>query len=273
MDDMGATLDRWYGTIIDFLPNLLLIALILVVTLFAARRVQGIVRRASGRTEAPPELINLLGRMARIGVLALGGLLVLNQLNLSGAFMSFIAGLGIAGIIIAFALQDIVKNFAAGVLLLMMRPFRLGDEVKIGAFEGRVMEVQLRATVLKANNGDEVLIPNADVYTTAIIIKNRYDLHRQDIELSVPAEIDLAQARAALMQAIADVPGIAGDPAPVVIATGFDGQAAKIEVRFWTDGRANNADAVKTDAIAAIRRALDQADGDTATRRHGDAAT
>jgi small conductance mechanosensitive channel len=252
-------LNQWYDRAIASLPNLILIAIILVVTMILSRRTQGFVRNFSERTQAPPEVIDLAGRAARFAVVALGTLLVLDRLNLSGAVLSFIAGLGIFGIIIGFALQDIVKQFAAGVLLLMLRPFRIGDEVKIGAFEGRVIQVQLRATVLKTDGGNEVLIPNAEVYSTAIINRSRYSLHRHAITLSVPPAADLARTRAALAQALAGVPGVSPNPAPAIVATGMADNAVQLEARFWIDEHAQSAEAVSTGAIAALRRGLEQA--------------
>jgi small conductance mechanosensitive channel len=257
---MRAMLDDLREKAIAFWPTLLIIALILLVTIVVSRRTQGLVRRLSSRTQAPPELIDLLGRLGRFVVLAVGILLVLDRLNLSGPVLGFVASLGIAGIILGFALQDIVKQFAAGVLLLMLRPFRVGDDVKIGAFQGQVMEVQLRATVLKTVNGDEVLIPNADVYSTAIVNQTRYDVHRHDILLAVPPEADLERTRAAIAQALAGVPGIVAEPAPVVVATGLDGQSARVEVRFWLAEQGGIADGVKTAAVAAIRQALSASD-------------
>src|SRR5262245_27673216 len=136
--DLQAIVRDWFDATVRFVPNLLLIADILVVTIVAARRSQGVVTHLTGRTEAPREIADLLGRMVRIAVLLIGVILVLGQLGFGQAVLSFVAGLGIAGIVIGFALQDIVKHFAAGVLLLMLRPFRIGDEVRIGAFEGYV---------------------------------------------------------------------------------------------------------------------------------------
>jgi small-conductance mechanosensitive channel len=259
---MQSILNRWLDNAIAFLPTLLAIGVILILTRIISRRTQGLVLRMTERTQAPPEIIDLLGRLARFVVLAIGLLLVLERLNLSGPVLGFVASLGIAGIIIGFALQDIVKQFAAGVLLLMLRPFRVGDEVKIGAFEGRVTQVQLRATVLKTINGDEVLIPNADVYSTAIVNQSRYTLHRHDIALTIPPEADLGRTRSTITQAIAEVPGIAANPAPSIVATGLEGQAAKLEVRFWTDGQGNSAETVKTGVIAAIRGGLARAEGE-----------
>jgi len=251
-------LTDWYTRTVQFLPNLIAIAIILLFTIILSRRSQSFVRHFSERSQAPPEIIDLFGRAARFAVVALGMLLVLDRLNLSGAVLSFIAGLGIFGIIMGFALQDIVKQFAAGVLLLMLRPFRVGDDVKIGNFEGRVLQVQLRATVLKTDGGDEVLIPNADVYSTAIINASRYDLHRHSITLAVPPDADLARTRAALTQALGSVPGVASNPPPTIVATGITDTTVQLQVRFWVDERANSPDIVTTGVIAALRRALEE---------------
>jgi len=268
---MGATLNNWTDNTFSFLPSLLIIAIILIATRIIARRTQRLVQRLAARTQAPPGIVDLLGRLARFGIVALGALLVLDRLGWSQAALSFLAGLGIVGIAIGFALQDIVKQLAAGVLLLMLRPFNIGDYVKIGLFEGHVTQVQLRATVLKTAHGDEVLIPNADVYTTAITNSSRYQLRRHDIPLTLPPATDLAQTRAALIQAVGEIPGVIDNPAPAIVATSMDGQAPKLEVRFWVDERARDVDAVKTGVIAAIQQALaqpgsEEVTGDKVTR-------
>jgi small-conductance mechanosensitive channel len=258
--DLEMIMRDWSEAVVRFLPNLLLIALILVVTIVVSRRSQGLVARLAGSTQAPREIADLLGRIARIGVLLLGAVLALGQLGFGQAVLSFVAGLGIAGIVIGFALQDIVKHFAAGVLLLMLRPFRIGDQVRIGAFEGQVQDVQLRATVLKTAIGDEVLIPNADVYNSAIVNLSRYELRCHSVSLKAPPGIDLERARAALGQALAEAPGVADTPPPSVVATGLADAAATLELRFWVDERGHGPETVKTAVIAAALRALAQAE-------------
>jgi small conductance mechanosensitive channel len=197
----------------------------------------------------------------------------LDRLGWSQAALSFLAGLGIVGIAIGFALQDIVKQFAAGVLLLMLRPFNIGDNVKIGAFEGNVMQVQLRATVLKTADGNEVLIPNADVYTTAITNHSRYQLRRHDIPLNLTPVPDLTRTSAALSQAAQSVPGVVDNPAPQIVALGIDGAVLKVEVRCWIDERASNVEAVKTAVIAAVQQALVEPSGEGLRERMGDGET
>ncbi|HEU5098465.1 MAG TPA: mechanosensitive ion channel family protein [Roseiflexaceae bacterium] len=270
---MGATLTQWYHNTFEFLPNLLLIVLILLMTRIFSRRTQGLVQRMAGRTQAPPGVVDLLGRLARFAILALGFLLVLDRLGWSQAALSFLAGLGIVGIAIGFALQDIVKQFAAGVLLLMLRPFNIGDNVKIGAFEGNVIQVQLRATVLKTADGNEVLIPNADVYTTAITNHSRYQLRRHDIPLNLTPAPDLARTSAVLAQAAQTIPGVADNPAPQVVAAGIDGQVLKLEVRCWIDERASNVEAVKTAVITAVQQALAEPSDGTERGRQSEEET
>jgi small conductance mechanosensitive channel len=116
--------------------------------------------------------------------------------------------------------------------------------------------VQLRATVLKTHNGDEVLIPNAEVYTTTVTNVSRYDLHRHDIAISLPPQADPLRASASITQALGEIAGIAASPAPAVVAVGFDAQAVKLEVRFWIDERASDTDAVTTAVVAAIHKAI-----------------
>lgn len=251
-------ISAWIGAVIDFLPDLLLIALILGLTLIISHRMQSLARQFARRTQAPPEIGDLLARIVRPGIMAIGGLLVLGRLGLSDAVLSFIAGLGIAGIVIGFALQDIVKQFAAGVLLLMLRPFHIGDEVQIGAYNGQVIDVQLRATILKTELGDEVLIPNADVYTTAIINMSRYNLRRHTVTLSVPSSLDLEHVRGELTRAITKAPGLAVNPAPSVIGIGLNGGSVKLDVRFWIDKRSHDPGATTTEVIDIARRVLEQ---------------
>src|SRR5215472_9207079 len=112
--DLRAIVQEWFESSVRFVPNLLLIAAILLATIVVSRRSQGLVRRLAGGTQAPREVADLLGRIVRIGVVLIGVVLALGQLGFGQAVLSFVAGLGIAGIVIGFALQDIVKHFAAG---------------------------------------------------------------------------------------------------------------------------------------------------------------
>lgn len=256
--DPAALSREWLGAAVGFLPTLLLILVILLIAMFAAQRSQAVVQGVATRAKMPAEIGVLAGRMVRIGVFVLAAMLILDKLEFGTAVTSFVAGLGITSIVVGFALQDIVKQFAAGVLLVVLRPFRVGDCIKVSSFEGRVEEIQLRATVLKTIEGDEVFIPNADVYNNALVNKTRYHLHRSTLALHVPRGAALEQVREQVLKAAA-VPGVSETPAPALVALGLDESKITLELRVWINTHTADPDAVMTQVIGAVRAALDGA--------------
>lgn len=241
---MQPLLERWrdlQATLIGQIPEILLALIVLAIALLIDERVQLAVERIVGRRDGQRELARLLGRIARIGVVIVALLIIVSIFQWYPLLASFVASLGIAGLIIAFALQDITKNFAAGVLLLLLRPFRLEDQIRVRDFEGTVTDISLRATTLRTADGTEVLVPNADVYISPIINYTRYPLRRYHIALTLPAEVaaDVAQPR--LQAALAQLPGVEPHPAPAVRVTGIAGENLTLDAAFWI--RSNHPDA------------------------------
>lgn len=256
--DPAALAREWFGAAVGFLPTLLLILLILLVAMFVAGRSQRVVAGVAERARLPSEMAVLAVRVVRIGVFVLAAMLILDKLQFGTAVTSFVAGLGITSIVVGFALQDIVKQFAAGVLLVVLRPFRVGECIKVNGFEGRVEEIQLRATVLKTVEGDEVFIPNADVYNNALVNKSRYHLHRSVLALHIPRGADLEKVRAGMLKAVAAVPGVVETPAPALVATALDADKISLELRVWINTHQSDPDSVMTAVIGAARAALDK---------------
>jgi small conductance mechanosensitive channel len=244
---------RWGRTLLDQIPNMIQALLVALLALYIARRLQRAVEQLFGRERRHRELGRLLGRLVRIAVLVGGLLLVLGIFNQTQILASFLASLGIFGLLIAFALQDITKNFAAGILLLVQRPFALDDRIRVREYEGVVTDVSLRATVIRTTDGHEVLIPNADVYSGAITNLTRYPLRRQTIPLVLPLEIDGEAARDALEAALRRVPQIEREPAPVVAATGVTAAEQQFEARFWIKATLPELPAVVSAAVAELQ--------------------
>lgn len=249
---MQELITGWTNTIALFLPRLFLIAIIITLTLLIARSIRRAVIGIFRRIGVPIDVSTMLGRIARLLVLMLGALLTFQVLGWGEAVSSFIAGLGVVGLVVGFALQDIVKQFLSGILLLLFRPFRVGDDVQVSTFSGQVMDVTLSATVLKTVAGDEVLIPNDDVYTNAIINRSRYHLRRHTVAVSIPRTRDLKAAQTELLNLLVHVPGVKADPPPTIVGIGLDRITVQLEVRFWVDERTHNAATVTTDVIVAI---------------------
>lgn len=249
--------NHWGKTLLAASPKIVGAIIVLVIALMiddrARHTVENLLRRRGHR-----ELGRLLGRLVRLGILLLGLLVVLGIFQQTGIVASFIASLGIVGLIIAFALQDITKQFAAGVLLLVQRPFRLDDRIKVGAFEGTVTDISLRAIALHTADGHEVLIPNADVYSGAITNLTRYPQRRITVPFVLPATLDPLIVLPRLESILRETPGLSHDAQakpPTIAVVSLGKEDINCEARFWVPA-ANDTTALITAATVRLHQAL-----------------
>ena len=246
----------WGKTLLHEIPHIIQALLVVAVTLYAAGRTQRAVERISGLDHRRRELARLLGRLVRIAVLVAGLLIVVSIFDQTRLLASFIASLGIVGLLVAFALQDITKNFAAGVLLLIQRPFGLDDRIRIGVNEGVVTDISLRATVLRTTEGHEVLIPNADVFSSTIINLTRYPLRRHSVVVTLPLDADTQASRETLEAALRDVPGLEREPQPHIASTAVGKDDQQFEARFWIKSAAPETPAIVSAVTFALQEAV-----------------
>ena len=136
----------------------------------------------------------VLARLIGAGTLLLGFLVAFSIVAPSFQAADLIKILGIGGVAIGFAFQNILQNFLAGLLLLWSEPFRVGDEIKLDTFEGEVEEIQTRATIVKTYDERRVVIPNADLFTRAVIVNTALEGRRWEYDQSKEcAALDGAQ--------------------------------------------------------------------------------
>lgn len=257
IDTLAASFDGWLTMLIRYLPRIVAAVIVLVVTLVGARWFGEWVQRGLRRVRGlPASAVGLLTSMARAAALVLGLLAVLQVLDLGQIVVSAIASLGIVGLIVGFALQDVTKQFASGMILLLTRPFDIGDTIRIGVHEGTVVNLQLRVTVLKTAGGDEVLIPNADVYASTVYNMSRYPQRRLAVPFTLPQTEQIEALRAQILSEVAKLPGVLADPPPSVVSTGAVDQKISAEVRFWMARDATKQDEAMTQVIALVSRAL-----------------
>ncbi|TFH35005.1 MAG: mechanosensitive ion channel, partial [Anaerolineales bacterium] len=156
------------SAIVAFLPRLGFALLVYLIGRWISSWATRILRRRLSKQKADEELIILLEMFTRWGIQALGIVLALEQLA-PGRLSTLLAGLGIAGVTIGFALQDVAKNFIAGVLLLLSRPFEIGDTIQVSGYTGKVLVINLRSTEMREVDGRFVIIPNTEVFAKPIV--------------------------------------------------------------------------------------------------------
>src|ERR687891_2098139 len=176
--------DYWPNFVDSFIkgiPNLLTALAIFIVSLYLARILSNILRRALQRRRAPAGVIHLLAELTLWSVIVAG---IISALQRFFNVTAFLTGLGILGFTVGFALQDVMKNFASGVILLLQQPFHVGETIGVKGFDGTVLAIDLRATEMRAADGRVVILPNADVLANPIINYSRANERRGGFSLS-----------------------------------------------------------------------------------------
>lgn len=234
---MLQTLETLWKQFLNLLPNLAFALLILLASIYLARQVKRILERALQRREANPEITTLLTMTTQWTLVILG---IITALQRFFDVTAFLTGLGIIGFSIGFALQEILKNFAAGIILLLQQPFKVGDAIEVSSYSGVVQTINIRTTELRTFDGRMVIIPNADLLTNTIVNLSRADRRRIDIQIGVEYQSDLQKAQEALQVALQGIPGILTDPPPIIISETFGDSAIHLRAYFWIDLEASN---------------------------------
>lgn len=226
---------RNYGQeFITKLPALTFALLIFLIFWLAAKIEKIIASRITNKLKNKEkiEVTVLIDRLIRVGVLVLGGIvaLIVAGVNLTALFTS----LGLVGFALGFALRDLIKNFLAGIIILIQRPFVIGDQIEIDQHEGVVSAIEARFTVLKTFDGEQVLIPNADIISKAVIRKTAYEFRRSKIEICLEYKVDLKKLIKRFGTVIRETEGVLEKPEPKVFLDSFEEGKIKLIFFFWT---------------------------------------
>ena len=251
---MGAMWD-WITTHWDeewarFVEGLLLLLVAIVLAGFVRRTA----RNQLKRTHVDPQVILLVSRMAYLATVLLGIIAFFTRWFGNSALV--FGGFGFFALAVSLAFQDILKNFIAGLFLLIERPFRLGDEITVDNHTGIVENIEMRATTLRTSEGEQVITPNSLVYTGTIINRTRYPTRLFTLTAKVPTGVTLDGLVERLKEQIQSRPDIAKDPAPHVgLQPNVDG-GLTLEIRYWLDYRRNDPLAVQAAVGQQIYQAI-----------------
>ena len=146
---------------------------------------------------------------------------------------SFIAIIGAAGLAIGMALQGTLQNFAGGVILLLLKPFRVGDYIECKSYKGYVRDIRIFHTIIRPFNGRTIIVPNSELATTSLTNHTREPQIRLDVEASVAYGTDLAFAKQVLEQVVNDDPMILKDPIPKIAVKELNNSSVDFALWLW----------------------------------------
>ena len=251
------TLQELLVRLVNAVPALISALVIFFLSLYIAGLSRRAVLRALKLRNANAQVTEMLMKLTQWSVLTMGTIIALQQVGFN--VTAFLAGLGIVGFTIGFALQDVSKNFISGLLLLIQQPFNIGETIEVTGFTGKVVAIDMRATEIHTGDGRVVLIPNANVFTNPITNHSRTGARRVDLVLKVTSDNDLEAVREAVLQASSSVPGLREQPPPVVNFSTIEFHTVEMQVYYWIDTNQTDLLLARDAGLTAIKRALDPA--------------
>jgi small conductance mechanosensitive channel len=215
------------------LPNIAIAVVLFLILFFVARLVKAIIVRGNRRTGRAENLGLVLGRLTQWFIVAWGALLALSIVIPTFQAGDLVQLLGIGSVAIGFAFRDILQNFLAGILILVTQPFRIGDQIIVGSYEGTVEDIHTRATFLRTYDGRRVVIPNADLFTDSVTVNTAFDTRRMQYDVGVSYDADLDRAKRLIVEAMSSIDGILADPAPDALVVDLGDSAVIVRARWW----------------------------------------
>jgi len=259
VDLLVRTLRGMAAGFIERLPHIAIGLVVLLLFYVAGRVARRAAHVAGQRTRLDVRLADVFGTLA-VAVLTILGVLVASVI----VFPTFtpgslVQGLGITSVAVGFAFKDILQNFFAGVLILLRKPFVVGDQIRVKEFEGTVESINTRSTRLKTYDGERVVLPNGEVYTSSILVRTAYDRRRVRFTVGIGYPDALDEARATIMRVVERAEGVLGDPGPWVYVDELAPSSVNFAVYFWTESHQANVLAVRDRVATAVKQALDAA--------------
>ena len=252
---LGAIQSRWTqlsALFVSYSLSVLGAILLIVAGYFIAGLVERAISRGLRRIRGfDATLTQFFSTIARYVVLALVLVMVLGQFGVQTA--SIIAAIGAVGLAIGLALQGTLQNIAAGIMLLVLRPFRVGEYVQVGAVAGTIEDIGLFASRLRTADGIYLLAPNSTLWNEPVLNFSRNAARRTDITIGIGYEDDIGLAMQTLLDLAREEPRVKDNPAPEAFVGALGDSAVTVTLRYWTataDTFATNGDLTRRAKLA-----------------------
>jgi len=252
------TIRRMGNSLIASVPRLVAATIVLVIVYFVAKGIRALIARAARRDGAHRVLEQALGRIVQAIVVLIGLLLAMTVAFPSFTAANFVSSLGIGGVAIGFAFKDIFQNFLAGLLLLITKPFNVGDEIRFREYEGTVEDIQTRATYLRTSDHRRIVIPNSDLFVNSVTVNTATKQLRIQSEVRISYADDIDRAKQIIAEIMVATEGVAPDPKGDVIVAELAPTFVLLKARWWVDPRASSA-VIQDRLLAAIKQRLEAA--------------
>jgi small conductance mechanosensitive channel len=231
LNDYQEYLKKGLDYILEFLPNLITAGIILLVGLWIIRMINKVVHRFFEKHDYDQALETFLQSLIKMGLKLLLFVLVVMQLGVPGS--SLVAMVGAAGLAVGLALQGSLANFAGGVLILLFKPFKVGDFISAQGVDGTVKEISIFTTKINTFGNQVAIVPNGQLSNNNIINYNAEKTRRNKIDVGIGYGSNIKKAKDILLEICAADKRILKDPAPEVYVGELADSSVNLTLRFW----------------------------------------
>ena len=218
---------------VAFLPKLIAAVLILWLGMKLAKWLKKVIVRSLDKRNAEPSLKSFLGSLVDVLLKAMVIIMAMDVIGIKAT--SFIALLGAMGLAIGMALQGTLQNFAGGVIILLMKPFKVGDYIECGSYKGYIKEIRIFHTIMRPFNGRIIIIPNSDLATKSLINHTKEPQIRLDVVASVAYGTDLKKAKEVLWEVVNADPRVHHDfKEPIIAVSELNTSSVDLTLWLWT---------------------------------------
>lgn len=231
LEDFEHYVSGFIERLIAFIPDLIGALIILVIGWWMIKIILKYVRKIFQKQGHDKALENFIITILNWGLKIMLFIMVVNQIGIQTT--SLIAALGAAGLAVGLALQGSLSNFAGGVLIILLKPFRLGDWIEVDGVSGSVKEITLFYTKLNTFGNQLAVLPNGTLSNNEVINYSGEGIRRDAITIRLTYNSDIKTARGILLDLMQGKEGIMGDPAPMVVVGDLTENSINLSVRFW----------------------------------------
>lgn len=253
--DLGAGFKPLSSAAINIIPKIVVALIIFAFFYLVAKVIQRLVSVAMSRTSTAGHVDFVVGRLSYFAVLIFGTVAALSVIvNVT----ALVTSIGLAGFALGFGLKDVLSNSLSGILILIQRPFTIGDQIEVGGIEGQVEDVRVRDTVILTNEGKLAYVPNSKIFTDIITNVSANKKRLVTCPFSVDYSAELPVVREIALKSLTNVDGALAKPEPSFVVTNMEEKTAA-ELRFWIDIGKTSVSAAKSSVYLGIKTALDEA--------------
>lgn len=240
-------------------PRILTALAVFMIFLILAIAIRRILRRVLVRFDMAPRIRILVSRLALILTLLVGGVFFL-VIAADASIGRIITGFGLLSVALGLALKSPLENMLSGIITILVAPFRIGDEIEVSGFAGKVETISIHDTIIRTFDGKRVAIPNVDIYLNPILNQTAYPLRRYDVTVGIHYNDDLPKAVRIAHETLDSIEGVRNVPEPQVLVTALNEFSVDMILRFWSDPTMQNEFKMISEVTTGIKLAFDRED-------------